>query len=301
MRSHPYHPTASNIGASSSMLVPRRANSAPLNIDDLLRQPVRWPPSQQHARISFKNPSIVFPEAGRDSSHQLSEGNFGGGYSPGAHDGVHSEEDVYKAPVSEEDGNQTENAFDGLHEEEAKIKFDDIDDDLSSQLAVPFVGMTFDHPEDAHKFYNEYAYKKGFGTRIVASRNNQCRGPPTLIKRVFECVHSRKRVDNTKSECTSESIASESTSGNKQGGVAMEVIDSRQHNRLLCHDRKAHMIIALREGRWAVIYFVEEHTHEMMQQQERTRYYRSHRNVPEEDYQMIVALHNRNISAWWKP
>jgi hypothetical protein len=51
-----------------------------------------------------------------------SEGNFGGGYSPGAHDGVHSEEEGYIAPEFEEDGNQTENAFDGLHEEETKIK-----------------------------------------------------------------------------------------------------------------------------------------------------------------------------------
>jgi hypothetical protein len=57
------------------------------------------------------------------------------------------------------------------------------------------------------------------------------------------------------------------------------------------------MIIALREGKWTVTYFVEENTHEMLQHQEWTRYYRSHRNVPEEDYQMIVALHNHNIST----
>jgi hypothetical protein len=36
--------------------------------------------------------------------------------------GVHSEEECYIAPELEEDGNHTENAFDGLHEEEAKIK-----------------------------------------------------------------------------------------------------------------------------------------------------------------------------------
>ncbi|KAM0927874.1 hypothetical protein ACQ4PT_002122 [Festuca glaucescens] len=200
-RSHLYHPTASNIGASLSMPAPRRDTSAPLNIDDLLRHPE-----------SFANDE--------------SEGNFGGGYSLGAHDGVHSKEDGYKAPLSEEDGNQIENAFDGLQEEEATIKFDDIDD-VSSQPAVPYVGMMFDHPDDARKFYNEYAYKKGFGTRIAASRNSQRRGPPTLIKRVFECVHSRKTVDNTKSECTSESITSESTSGSMQGGVAMKVADTR--------------------------------------------------------------------------
>ncbi|KAM0833370.1 hypothetical protein ACQ4PT_064304 [Festuca glaucescens] len=303
-RSHPYHPSATNIGASSSMAAPHRTRSAPLHIDDLLWPPVRGPLLQQPSRSSFENPTVVFPEAGRDNNHDLEsfandlEGNVGGGFSPGAHDGVYSEDGGYKAPVPEEDGNHTDNAFDGLHGEEAKIQFDDIDDDVSSQPAVPFVGMLFDHPDDAHKFYNEYAFKKGFGTRIAASRNNQRRGPPILIKRVFECVHPRKTVDNTKSECTSESIASESTSGSKQGGVAMEVTDSRQRNRLLRHDCQAHMIVALREGRWKVTYFVEEHTHEMLQHQERTRYYMSHRNVPEEDYQMIVALHNHNITTY---
>jgi hypothetical protein len=101
-----------------------------------------------------------------------SEGNVDGGYNPGAHDGVCSEEDGYKG-VPEEDGNHTENAFDGLHGEEAKIQFDDIDDHVSSQLVLLFVGMLFDHPDDAHKFYNEYAFKKGFGTRTAASRNIQ--------------------------------------------------------------------------------------------------------------------------------
>ncbi|KAM0920105.1 hypothetical protein ACQ4PT_007753 [Festuca glaucescens] len=232
-----------------------------------------------------------------------SDGNVGGGYSPGANDGVYSKDGGYNAPAPKEDRtntegcNNTDNTFDGLHGEEDKIQFDDIDDDVSSQPAVPFVGMFFDHPDGAQKFYNEYAFKKGFGTRIAASRNSQRRGPPVLIKRVFECVHSRKTVDNTKLECTSESIASVSTSGSKQAGVAMEVTDSRQRKRLLRHDCKAHMIVALREGRWKVTYFVEEHTHEMLQSQERTRYYRSHRNVPEEDYQMIVALHNRNITT----
>ena len=174
-------------------------------------------------------------------ANTTSEVNFGGGgYSPGADDGVYSEEGCYKAQESEEDvGNQDEAAFqseaafqdeaafDGLQQEETKPHFADIEDDVSSQPAVPYVGMTFDHPDDAQRFYNDYAYKMGFGTRIAASRNSQRKGPPTLIKRVFECVHSRRTIDNKKSECTSESIASDSTEGSKRGSETMNVTDTR--------------------------------------------------------------------------
>jgi hypothetical protein len=64
--------------------------------------------TSQHVQKSFANVE--------------SEGNCGGGYSPRAHDGVHSEEECYIAPEFVEDDNHTENAFDRLHEEEAKIK-----------------------------------------------------------------------------------------------------------------------------------------------------------------------------------
>ena len=81
-------------------------------------------------------------------ANTTSEGNFGGGgYSPGADDGVYSEEDGgNQAEESEEEvGNQDEAAFqteaafqyeaafDGLQQEdEAKPHFADIEDDVSS-------------------------------------------------------------------------------------------------------------------------------------------------------------------------
>jgi hypothetical protein len=40
-----------------------------------------------------------------------------------------------------------------------------------------------------------------------------------------------------------------------------------------------------------VLFFVEEHTHTMVKQIGRKRYYRSHRKVPEEDFQFIQTLH----------
>ena len=46
-------------------------------------------------------------------------------------------------------------------------------DEISSQPLAPFVGMEFDSVDDARRFYNDYAFKMGFGTRISASKNSQ--------------------------------------------------------------------------------------------------------------------------------
>lgn len=230
-----------------------------------------------------------FADGATDGSHFS-----GGGYSPGRDDGVESEDDGAHVEAAAEEVEEA-----AAEEEAADIKapFDDGEEDVSSQPTVPYVGMTFNQVEDAQKFYNEYAFNKGFGTRIAASKNSQRKGPVTLIKRVFECVHSRGTVDNTKTEITDDSIATGSTSGSKQAGIEIDVSGTRKRSRLVRHQCKAHMIVGIRDGRWTVTCFVEEHTHPMMQQQEQVRYYRSHRSVPEEDYQLIVALHNRNIST----
>lgn len=228
--------------------------------------------------------------------HHHEPGGGGGGYSPGADDGAQSEHEEF---------HDAQQSAGGVPEEEAKVQLDDIEDDVSSQPWVPFVGMTFFTVEEAQKFYNDYAYIKNFGTRIAASRNSTRRGVPThLIKRVFECVHSRNTVDTTKTDNTSasesiasESIASGSASTSKQAGVEKDPNDSRQRNRMVRYNCKAHLIVRLIEDKWEVTHFTEEHTHPLLQREEQTRYYRSHRTVPEEDYQMIVALHNRNIST----
>ena len=44
-----------------------------------------------------------------------------------------------------------------------------------------------------------------------------------------------------------------------------------------------------------VKHFQEQHTHPMMSREEWTRFYRSHRKVPYEDYMFLKTLHNRNI------
>jgi hypothetical protein len=56
------------------------------------------------------------------------------------------------------------------------------------------------------------------------------------------------------------------------------------------------MIVGKRDGLWNVTVFKEEHTHPMVKQVRRRRYYGSRRKVPEEDFQFLT-LHNNNITT----
>jgi hypothetical protein len=57
------------------------------------------------------------------------------------------------------------------------------------------------------------------------------------------------------------------------------------------------MVAEKRNGLWSVTVFKEEHTHPMVKLAGRRRYYRSHRKVPEEDFQFLQTLHNQNITT----
>jgi hypothetical protein len=62
----------------------------------------------------------------------------------------------------------------------------------SSRPLCPHVGMVFNNIEEAQLFYNRYAEKLGFGSRIGCSRRSQKKGCDHLIRRDFECAHARK-------------------------------------------------------------------------------------------------------------
>ena len=53
---------------------------------------------------------------------------------------------------------------------EDAIQDDSDDGDVSSQPLPSYVGMVFDTIEDSRKFYNDYAFKLGFGTHISTSK-----------------------------------------------------------------------------------------------------------------------------------
>ncbi|KAM0847475.1 hypothetical protein ACQ4PT_054985 [Festuca glaucescens] len=171
--------------------------------------------------------------------------------------------------------------------------------------------MVFDDLEEAYKVYNDYAYKTGFGIRIGNTKYSTAHNVPkdTILNRVFECVHTgkiaaatkgaRNRKDDAANVLDSTVDMSSFTSEKqaKDKGMQMDLSDTRQRNRLLRYDCKAHMHVGKRNGSWTVTVFTEKHTHSMVKQLGRRRYYRSHRKVPEEDFQLLQTLHNQNITT----
>ena len=102
---------------------------------------------------------------------------------------------------------------------------------------------------------NDYAFKLGFGTHISSTKYSQKKGQKqedaVMIKRVFGCVHARK-PDKPETSSTSESIATDTSNSSRRPGAEMDVTRTRQKNRILRHDCKAHMIVGLREGRLTI-------------------------------------------------
>jgi hypothetical protein len=73
-------------------------------------------------------------------------------------------------------------------------------DEIYSQPVVPYVGMVFDHLDEAFEVYNKYACKLGFGMHIGNTKYITTRNAPkgTILSRSFECVHSGEPLDEAK-------------------------------------------------------------------------------------------------------
>ncbi|KAJ4723491.1 Protein FAR1-RELATED SEQUENCE like [Melia azedarach] len=111
----------------------------------------------------------------------------------------------------------------------------------------PYEGMLFESEEAAKAFYDEYARRVGFSTRIVSSRKSERDG--SIISRRLACNKEGFNVNRQKS-----------------GRVQ---IRKRESIREGC---KA-MILVKREkpGRWVVTKFVREHNHPLVISSEKVR------------------------------
>jgi hypothetical protein len=186
-------------------------------------------------------------------------------------------------------------------------------DEMSSQPLVPYIGMVFDDLEVAKQVYKEYAFKLGFGIRIANTKYSQPRRTPrnTILSMVFECIHAGKTPDEATElgskkkmfaakgieDALGMSNETGQKSKKKQSVEEMDVADTRQQNKVLRHECKVHMIVGKQDRAWTVTVFTAEHMHPLVSQIGWRRYYRSHRKVPGQDFQLLQTLHNQNINT----
>ncbi|XP_044489956.1 protein FAR1-RELATED SEQUENCE 5-like [Mangifera indica] len=110
----------------------------------------------------------------------------------------------------------------------------------------PFEGMQFESEEAAKAFYNSYARRVGFSTRVSTSRCSRRDG--AIIQRSFVCAKEGFRVDKDKDK--------------DQAGSDARVKRPRAETRVGC---KAMLVVKIQDsGKWIVSSFVKEHNHELV-------------------------------------
>ncbi|XP_059297162.1 protein FAR1-RELATED SEQUENCE 5-like [Lycium ferocissimum] len=133
--------------------------------------------------------------------------------------------------------------------------------DGDSMNLEPYEGMEFESEEAAKAFYNSYARRVGFSTRVSMSRRTRRDG--AIIQRSFVCAKEGFRVEKEKPV-------------GRDGGGGARVKRPRAETRVGC---KAILVVKIQDsGRWVVSGFVKEHNHELVEP-DKVHCLRSHRHV----------------------
>ncbi|KAK9112376.1 hypothetical protein Scep_019895 [Stephania cephalantha] len=191
--------------------------------------------------------------------------------------------------------------FEPLNIENAVIEFDmglgddgvdiehpveDDDDDMMDSSSIsrelyipegetnlePFEGMEFESEEAAKAFYNSYARRVGFSTRVSKSRHSRKDG--AIIQRSFVCAKEGFRVERDRA------------------GNEGKVKRPRAVTRVGC---KAMLAVKIQDsGQWVVSGFVKEHNHELVPP-DKVHCLRSHRHVSGSAKSFIDTLQRAGI------
>ncbi|XP_016486813.1 protein FAR1-RELATED SEQUENCE 5 isoform X1 [Nicotiana tabacum] len=139
----------------------------------------------------------------------------------------------------------------------------------------PYEGMEFESEEAAKAFYNLYARRVGFSTRVSMSRRSRRDG--AIIQRSFVCAREGFRVEKEKP-------------GRDGGGARIK--RPRAETRVGC---KAMLVVKIQNlGRWVVSGFVKEHNHELVPP-DKVHCLRSHRHVSGRAKSLIDTLQGAGI------
>ncbi|RDX79174.1 Protein FAR1-RELATED SEQUENCE 5, partial [Mucuna pruriens] len=136
----------------------------------------------------------------------------------------------------------------------------------------PYQGMDFESEEAAKAFYNSYARRVGFSTRVSMSRRSRRDG--SIIQRSFVCAKEGFRVEKEKHS------------------VDGRVKRPRAETRVGC---KAMLVVKIHDsGRWVVSSVVKEHNHELVPP-DKVHCLRSHRHVSGPAKSLIDTLQGAGI------
>ncbi|KAL7223656.1 hypothetical protein ACSBR1_025165 [Camellia fascicularis] len=137
----------------------------------------------------------------------------------------------------------------------------------------PYEGMEFESEEAAKAFYNSYARRVGFSTRVSMSRRSRRDG--AIIQRSFVCAKEGFRVEKEKPRRDT-----------------AKVKRPRAETRVGC---KAMLVVKIQDsGRWVVSGFVKEHNHELVPP-DKVHCLRSHRHVSGSAKSLIDTLQGAGI------
>ena len=126
----------------------------------------------------------------------------------------------------------------------------------------------FDTIEEAQKVYNKYAKKLGFGPRICYTKRTQKKGCDHIIRIEFDCVHARGgkgQVGGEEGGCDPEwydATEEDGSASNKEPDFGNKKVGPKRcRNKVNRHECRPWMAVLLRNGKWEVSVFEEQHTH----------------------------------------
>lgn len=147
--------------------------------------------------------------------------------------------------------------------------------DVDMMNLQPYEGMEFESEEAAKAFYNSYARRVGFSTRVSVSRRSRRDG--AIIQKSFVCAKEGFRIDKERL-------------GSDGGGARIK--RPRADSRV---GRKAMLVVKIQDsGRWVVSGFVKEHNHELVPP-DKVHCLHSHRHVSGPAKSLIDTLQGAGI------
>ncbi|KQJ82839.1 hypothetical protein BRADI_5g11315v3 [Brachypodium distachyon] len=179
-----------------------------------------------------------------------------------------------------------------------------------SQPQEPFLGMRFDTLAGAKEHYNAYARMKGFSIKSNTSRWSAFTN--LVEKHQFVCNKFRKPkpIDDVAGQTSKAGIYStkvpreESSSDEEHRAARTEetlvmkkVVRKRKRESIKQTECKAKMTAKLIDGRWEVIFFVNEHNHELITKPSLTKYLLSHKNISPEEEDFLRILDDCNLQT----